>query len=433
MWLIPPSISPVSSRASECSTKACEPPLNGSDTEPALRVCVSGIPTPRPFSWRGWQTRAWSRALFSAATCQTSTEAAGLEPWISSLRDRPVSHSVAPGGSGATATRERGATETGRSSTSAGSSERCAPPWSSSRTCQRSLLPDTFDLSEKNYRDWVTRSKARSLSVRRTLARATCGSGYSSSLTDEWQTPSGQQFQMRRQVGQTERAEELLPAQAANWPTPNVPNRGCEMDKSHRPESGGIDLQSAVLNWPSPRAEDSESCGNHPDATDSLTGATSLWGTPRAHDHKGGGENTPENGFLDRQAEVWATPAAHERAHSPREVHHGVQLANQVDQWQTPGQMDGGATSRSGKRKDELLLGGQCRSFSPPAEQIHAGEQSSTNGPTSRRRLNPAFDNWLMGNQWWWTRAEPISFAASETAVWRHRLRQRLSLCFGER
>ena len=32
-----------------------------------------------------------------------------------------------------------------------------------------------------------------------------------------------------------------------NWPTPNVPERGKELSKSHRPESGGIDLQSSVL------------------------------------------------------------------------------------------------------------------------------------------------------------------------------------------
>ena len=31
---------------------------------------------------------------------------------------------------------------------------------------------------------------------------------------------------------------------------------------------------------------------------------------------------------------------------------------------------------------------------------------------------------------WWWTRAEPISFAAEEMALWRCRLRSRLSdLC----
>jgi hypothetical protein len=36
------------------------------------------------------------------------------------------------------------------------------------------------------------------------------------------------------------------------WPTPNVPDRGPELDKSHRRESGGVDLQSAVQLWPTP-------------------------------------------------------------------------------------------------------------------------------------------------------------------------------------
>jgi len=64
-----------------------------------------------------------------------------------------------------------------------------------------------------------------------------------------------------------------------NWPTPNVPNRGKEIDKSHRPKAGGIDLQSTVglldqdspnTNgksqglWPSPTSADTEGIGPRP-------------------------------------------------------------------------------------------------------------------------------------------------------------------------
>jgi len=40
----------------------------------------------------------------------------------------------------------------------------------------------------------------------------------------------------------------------SGWPTPNVPNRGCEMSKAHRKESGGIDLQSTaqLTGWATP-------------------------------------------------------------------------------------------------------------------------------------------------------------------------------------
>lgn len=55
----------------------------------------------------------------------------------------------------------------------------------------------------------------------------TAGPGSSPAGPDSrplWQTPSDPSFKYRRQVGQTERAEKLLPAQAedANWATPNA-------------------------------------------------------------------------------------------------------------------------------------------------------------------------------------------------------------------
>jgi len=42
------------------------------------------------------------------------------------------------------------------------------------------------------------------------------------------------------------------------WPTRNVPSRGCEADKSHRPNSGGIDLQSTakLAGWATASARD---------------------------------------------------------------------------------------------------------------------------------------------------------------------------------
>jgi hypothetical protein len=95
-------------------------------------------------------------------------------------------------------------------------------------------------------------SKTEATGLRRAYSRRlrrallTSGSGCSSS---RWQTPAREQFSKRRQVGQTERSESLLPDQAAQWPTPNVPNRGKELDKSHRADSGGIDLQSTVETW----------------------------------------------------------------------------------------------------------------------------------------------------------------------------------------
>jgi hypothetical protein len=100
--------------------------------------------------------------------------------------------------------------------------------------------------------------------------------------------------------------------------------------------------------------------------------------------------------------------------------------------WQTPKDSTGGNVSRGGDRKDELLLAGQAQSFHQAPTTTTHGEPSLSSTPTSRRRLNPAFVSWLMGNLWWWTRAEPISFAAQEMESWLYRQRSLLESLCGE-
>ena len=167
----------------------------------------------------------------------------------------------------------------------------------------------------------------------------------------------------------------------------------------------------------------------------------------------------------------------------------GIPLTLQSTTWQTPKGMGGGNSSRSGDRKDELLLEGQARTWPTPTEDnanncggpsrsrpegysdltvavsqwptatagdseqhkkyaggnptlsglVHSlqgraipdGQPSSSENPGSRRRLNPAFAAWLMGMPWWWTNPAPISFARSEMASWRCRLRSRLQFLLG--
>lgn len=80
--------------------------------------------------------------------------------------------------------------------------------------------------------------------------------------------------------------ELLLGGQAMNWATPNTAQRGCEANLRDR--KNGMQLQDEATNWPSARAEDSECCGNHPGATDSLTGAVTNWPTTTSRDWKVG-------------------------------------------------------------------------------------------------------------------------------------------------
>ncbi len=97
---------------------------------------------------------------------------------------------------------------------------------------------------------------------------------------------------------------------------------------------------SGYSSWPTARAEDSECCGNHPGAQESL----------------GGGRR------------------------------HMDQLSNQVE-----------------------------HSFLPAPQTESNGQPSSASAPTSRRRLNAKFVEWLQGLPEGWTSPDPISSEALET------------------
>ncbi len=238
-----------------------------------------------------------------------------------------------------------------------------------------------YEESEQTWSDWVTKWRRACLKLG-TLARAIGESGSLSWPTPDqfldsvyanqksqrknlngcnttaaaavrfWQTPIPPESpKTRRQPGQDVR-EALLPAQAEMWPTPNVPDRGAETkeSKSSRPGAEGIDLQTTADNWPSPRGEGSECCGNHPGAVDSLTGATKLWPTP------------------------------------------------------TAGEVEGGKHPRANNPYDRSLTDEACRSSLPAPPTSTSGGKSSK----SRRRLNPLFVAWLMGYlPQWFTRPCP--------------------------
>ena len=102
------------------------------------------------------------------------------------------------------------------------------------------------------------------------------------------------------------------------------------------------------LLWPTSRAEDSESCGNHPGATDSLTGAIKNWGTPRVTTNGGipCPESTGRGSRLEDQAGVWPTIQARDyRSVTGRESDqrdNAMQNLNvAADNWLTPHGMNG--------------------------------------------------------------------------------------------
>lgn len=194
-----------------------------------------------------------------------------------------------------------------------------------------------------------------------------------------WATPTKPDGGGKSRSGDR-RDEMLLPGQAQNWATPNVPTRGPESRSSKAARgAGGIDTQTQAVNWPSARAEDAESAGNHPGATDSLTGATKNWPSPAARDYKG------PNGDAHRQT---------------RERAHDDQLPNAV------------ATFPS-SRPDETItddgLDSLLEVWTPPLSP----------------RLSPGFQFWLMG----WGSPIRTYFDSEAMALYRVWLLSHLRCC----
>ena len=369
MWLHIPFGSFPSSPASEDSTSESRSP----SPELALWVTLSGNPTQRPLSWRGWKTRPWIR-LLSGTTSPASMAARGVASWIASLAASPARTSPPPAGRKASGK----ATAPASGSSSDGSLAKWDPGTFSWRTSQLLLFEDSTSCLERLPTSGSMRNG--SLWARETLAPRTSAIGFSS--------------------------------------------------------------------WPTARAEDSESCGNHSGPNthkgDSLTGVTKDWRTPNTRDHHMQG---PREGHEQRQEtlvdqiQAWPTPrtisGGAESAERKKELGRldagGGDLQAAVEKWTTPKSRDwkGG---QGAVERHEPDLDKQAEKFpvGPPEEKPgQSGPTSSTPARTSRRRLNPAFVCWLMGWPWWWTRAERISFAALETESWLCRQRWLLRSLFG--
>lgn len=428
MWLLPLQLR-ASALAAGCLMSASKPDSAVSALPVVLRCVVNGKPTQRESSWSGWKRRSWSLALFGAVTWPGSTFVTWLGSWTLSLRDCHASPTASPANNSVTKT--SGATEkttAGRSRRSSKESASVVPPWCSSKTCLPGLLADGFDHSERNYAEWVTRSRSRSSSLRKRLARAIDASGSSS------------------------------------WPTVRsheVGNYQNQKDGSTLPT-----LCGAVSTWPSPRSEDGESCGNHPGATDSLTGATNLWATPMSADDGNkvtaaskiglipqvANWATPDatagkrgnTGYSEKQLTrpqgppailnydvlLWTSPVATDRANrgnrKRKNGHAGggeSNLADDAQQWPTPAARD----HKSGEASEETASNNSRplneAVLSSPQGPMQTGSRSQ-NG--SGRRLNPAFVCWLMGWPDWWTRTGLTNCDALATAwsQWRQQLQQ---------
>jgi hypothetical protein len=389
VWLIPASMSSVFAPAQRCSMRefASLCPRRG------LWLTLSGKPSLKPFSWRGWLTRRWMRHLFGADLLKISNSGSGVERWTASLRVSLASRGARPETSGAPMM-----TDGSGQPSPAGSATPRSPSFSL-RMCQGSLLDEE-------------------------------SIAYSETLPDSGSMRSGFLFPQ------------------PTWEPPTSEN------------------ESSF--WPSTRAEDAESCGNHPASShsgDSLTGVTRnwltphgfsagngpdgnefstqvrLWQTPASDSFRSrGGDRVDEMG-LDQQARTfWPTPLSHD-CESPRPPEQiaamrertgaGISNLNEyASTWPTTGANDHKGSAKEGQRRGQLDEAAEPI-FSRPGPQIPDGQPSSPESRGSRRRLNPAFAAWLMGMPWWWTSIGPISSAQSGMESWRCRLRSRLLFLLG--
>lgn len=106
-----------------------------------------------------------------------------------------------------------------------------------------------------------------------------------------------------------------------------------------RTSGSGSSSSRTGQNWPAPRAEDSESCGNHPGAVDSLGGAVKKWGTPKLGTNNGNGQEHPTRGSrIEDQVVVWKTPhgMGNLDATGKRGGSGGGEFAKQANNWTTP-------------------------------------------------------------------------------------------------
>jgi hypothetical protein len=131
---------------------------------------------------------------------------------------------------------------------------------------------------------------------------------------------------------------------------------------------------------------------------------------------------------LAHQAQIagWVTPSARDWKDTPGMSLTGTNpdgtLRARIDQlprqaaiagWQTPKVADatGGQTSRGGKRKHELLLGGEARAAA--AGMMSSGSLAPTEKPGP---LNPALSRWLMGFPAAWDECAPTGTPSSRNS-----------------
>src|SRR3990167_731674 len=305
-----------------------------SDAVIASSATLRGTPM-RPRSWRrAWRTAPWIRRL-SGMTLSPSMAAAGVERWISSLRDSPAPPSPSPDYDVGPTTSD------GSGMTSRESSARSSQRGSTSRTCPGSSAPtDVFAIlsgsrwttpqmdlyaigrSPTYSGAWPSSGTMRSgrCSARPKWAPLTSGSGGSASPGMSYErglypTPSATPYGSSQngsngEGGENERPSAGTPSLeswAKRWPTPTSMD-GCREGQPRAEAKGAhaVSLHHAVASWPPDDRLSAQRGHGDRDPTVSrfLPGTPgsslvpTLWPTPDTRDAASAGRHTTETGVM---------------------------------------------------------------------------------------------------------------------------------------
>lgn len=388
MWALPSALTSAYAAASGCLTSDLNsPPAAG------LWLTLSGTATQRPLSWHGWKTRPWSQRLFGAVISEPSRLRSFTTWWTASLRDSRASQPAWQGAARASMTNAGYGPSSPMYFASLDAGGRS---WRTSQDC----LPFEVD-STPSSPTWP-----RSGSMRNGVAfeRPMWVPAISESGFSFWPTADANTSTYSNGM----RGENLR-EKTARWTSPTSSDAYTDKLTSSQQVEGSkhsVNLSQEVANWPTPASSDACRAGTQTEnmtgqsLTQTVNSLTEHWATPNAHDGRRPGvdERSTQGGNLNRDAALWPTPAA-------------------GDGTKGPSTYAGGNPSLGTAASSH-----QVRVISMDGEGLSPTEVSSS----GRQRLNPAFVCWLMGWPWWWTRPEPISFAAGEMASYRFRLQSLL-------
>jgi hypothetical protein len=145
--------------------------------------------------------------------------------------------------------------------------------------------------------------------------------------------------------------------------------------------------------WPTARAEDSECCGNHPGAQDSLVGQRSNWSTPNSRDadkwnNRGEGEGHQVN--LSGHTHHWKTPHGMAGVDASGKQGGGGEFAKQATQWPTPDASMSSGGRQSAEPMAIVRPSGTKKAITPndaAQSEMWTTPQAHDSGGASRKEL----------------------------------------------